>query len=158
MVHPDAVRQVLSCYPRVFFACHVRHARDPRTRKALSAHQASVLDHLDAEEPTSLMMLARHMGVTPSTMSISIARLVKGGYVERRRNPRDGRGVCLRLTAAGERIKATDRVLDPRRVRAMLGKLSSEERQAALRGLDLLARAAQESMADRSKGGRRSYV
>src|SRR2546429_2235399 len=66
----DAARQLMELYPRIYFACHARHVRDPRTRRLLSAHQASILDHLDEREPLTLVDLARHMGVTPSTMSL----------------------------------------------------------------------------------------
>lgn len=142
----DPVGQVMELYPRIFFACHTRHVRDPRTRKALSAHQASILDHLDTVEPTCLMDLARHMGVTPSTMSLQMERLVRRGYVERSRDPQDRRRVNLRLTAAGERIREAKSVLEPPRVRGMLAQLAPEDLADALRGLGLLARAAGEYM------------
>jgi DNA-binding MarR family transcriptional regulator len=93
----------MTLYPKIFFACHTRHVRDPRSRRILSAHQASILDHLDEREPLPLMDLAKHMGVTPSTMSISIERLVRQGYVVRSRNRTDKRRVSLTLSAAGAR-------------------------------------------------------
>ena len=124
----DAVRQVLDHYPRIFFACHTRHRRDPRTRRLLSQHQAGILDHLDDVEPTNLMDLARHMGVTPSTMSLSIERLVRRGYALRSRDPRDRRCLQLRLSPAGVRVKEAQQVLEPARVRGMLAELSPDER------------------------------
>ena len=57
----DAVRAVMENYPRIYFACHTRHVKDPKTRRQVSAHQASILDHLDETEPTALVELARHM-------------------------------------------------------------------------------------------------
>jgi DNA-binding MarR family transcriptional regulator len=141
------IQQVLEGYPRIFFACHTRHRRDPKTRRRLSAHQASVLDHLDDVEPTNLMDLARHMGVTPSTMSLSVERLVRRGYVLRARDPRDRRRLRLRLSPAGVRIKEAQQVLEPDRVRGMLDRLALAERAEALRGLALLARAAGEYLA-----------
>jgi MarR family transcriptional regulator, organic hydroperoxide resistance regulator len=145
-VRDDPVRQVMALYPKIFFACHTRHVRDPKTRSILSAHQASILDHLDAVEPVSLKTLAQHMGVTLSTMSLSIDRLARGGYVLRSRDAHDGRRVNLRLTPAGVRIKEAQSVLDPERVRGMLYRLSEPSRAEALHGLSLLARAAQEFM------------
>src|SRR6476620_6012648 len=71
------VQTVLRCYPRIYFACHTRHVRDPRSGNLLSVHQASVLDHLDDVEPTGLRDLATHMGVTASTMSLTVDRLVR---------------------------------------------------------------------------------
>lgn len=139
----QAVRRLLEAYPKIFFACHVRHVPDPETSKVISAHQASILDHLDDVEPTSLMTLAKHMGVTASTMSLTVDRLARGGHVVREKDPKDGRRVCLRLTPAGLRIKNMQKVLDPERVRAMLAELSPEDREAGLRGLEVLAGAAE---------------
>ncbi len=143
----DHVRRVLECYPRIFFACHTRHRRDPQSKRLLSAHQGSILDHLDEVEPVTLAGLAAHMGVTPSTMSLSIDRLERRGYVLRKRDPRDRRRVHLLLTPAGVRVKEAQSVLEPARVRGLLETLPFEEREAATAGLALLARAAAEFMA-----------
>ena len=137
------MRLLLQAYPKIFFACHVRHVRDPETSKVISAHQASILDHLDDLEPTSLMTLAKPMGVTASTMSLTVDRLARGGHVVREKDPKDGRRVCLRLTPAGLRIKNMQKVLDPELVSAMLSELSPEDREAGLRGLEVLAGAAE---------------
>lgn len=144
---PDAARKLMEFYPRIYFACHARHRRDPQSRRLISAHQGSILDHLDPVEPTSLTGLARHMGVTLSTMSLSVDRLERLGYVRRARDAGDGRRVHLRLTAAGVRVKEAQSVLEPDRVRGMLAKLSAEERVTGIRGLELLARAAECYMA-----------
>ena len=145
-----AVRQVLALYPRVFLACHTRHVRDRRTGRTLSARQAGILDHLDETEPTGLLTLARHMGVTASTMSLAVDRLVRGGYVQRERDAQDGRRVNLRLTEAGLRVRREKSVLDPELVTSLLGRLSAAERRGAIRGLELLARAADAEAADRA--------
>ena len=77
------VRALLDAYPRIYFACHTRHVRDPQTGAALSAHQASILDHLDEVDPMSMTDLAGHMGVTIATMSLAIDRLEVKRYVRR---------------------------------------------------------------------------
>jgi DNA-binding MarR family transcriptional regulator len=125
--------------------------RDPQTRRFLSAHQASILDHLDEREPLALLDLARHMGVTASTMSLNIARLVRRGYVSRERAAEDGRRLKLRLTPAGVRLREAKSVLDPTRVRSLLMRLRPEEREAGIHGLTLLARAGSEQMEEQSK-------
>ena len=152
----ESVRVVLDHYPKIFFACHVRHVRDTEARRTLSAHQASILDHLDDVEPVSLTDLARHMGVTTSTMSLNVDRLEQQGYVARTRDPADGRRVGLRLTRAGTRIKERDKVLDPELLRAMLARLSPAELKDAIRGLELLGRAAQEAMHAKHAASRRA--
>src|SRR5579884_1851320 len=138
------VETVLRCYPAIYFACHRRHVRDEKTQALLSAHQASILDHLDEIEPTSVLDLARHKGVTASTMSLAIDRLEGGGYVRRERSRKDARRVELRLTPAGMRMKRQQKVLEPELIAAMLGKLEAKRRKRALRGLELLAEAARE--------------
>jgi len=145
------VQQVMTLYPRIFFACHRRHVRDPKTRRKLSAHQASILDHLDSEEGTSLTSLAGHMGVKPSAMSIGVSRLLKQGFVMRSLDLSDRRRIVIKLSAAGARVRERGSVLDPDRLRALVSRLSAEERQEAVRGLSLLGRAASELMRESSQ-------
>jgi MarR family transcriptional regulator, organic hydroperoxide resistance regulator len=151
----DAVETVLECYPRIFLACHRTHVRDPRSRRVLSAHQASVLDHLDAVEPITLRELAAHTGVTASSMSLMIDRLERGGYVRRSRDREDARRVNLRLTPAGARIKREQKVLDPERIAPLLRRLKPEELAAALTGLEILARAAGELMTSATRSSKK---
>lgn len=140
------VDTVLHAYPRIYFACHQRHVRDPETGGELSAHQASILSHLDSVDPTMVGELADHMGVTASTMSLTLKRLERGGYVERSRDPNDGRVTNVRLTEAGERVRDAQTVLDPGRVDRMLLELDPADRSEALHGLTLLAEAADASI------------
>lgn len=138
----DPVQRVLDLYPRIYFACHTRHVRDPATGRALSTHQASILDHLDEVEPLTLNALADHLGVTAGTMSVHVDRLARRGYVLRKRDPYDGRRAQLRLSASGRRVREAHSVLDPSLVKRMLDELTDVERGRALRGLALLAGAA----------------
>jgi DNA-binding MarR family transcriptional regulator len=140
---PDAARQVMALYPRIYFACHTRHVRDPDSNRLLSRHQASILDHLDEIDPTTVNDLARHMGVTAPTVSLAIDRLERKGYVARLRDGVDRRRVHVRLTSAGVRIREATSVLDPPRVEALVARLTDDEREAAVRGLALLAEAAE---------------
>jgi MarR family transcriptional regulator, organic hydroperoxide resistance regulator len=153
----DGLRRVMEFYPRIYFACHTRHVRDPKTQRLLSAHMASILDHLDEREPLALLDLARHMGVTPSTMSLHVEKLVRRGYVLRERDIRDARRLRLRLSPAGARMREAKSVLDPARVRALLARLTPEEQAAGIAGLTLLARAGGEQMEEhkaKKKSGR----
>ena len=139
----------IALYSQIYFACHTRHVHDPESGTRVSARQASILSHLDSVEPTPLSQLASHMGVTVSTMSIAVDRLVRQGYVVRARAESDARVRHVRLTAAGERLRAAQKVLDPRLVRAMLTRLSPADRRDAVRGLELLGAAAREQTKER---------
>jgi DNA-binding MarR family transcriptional regulator len=143
---------VLDAYPRVYFACHTRHVADPVSGDPVSAHQASILDHLDEVDAMSVTDLAGHMGVTVATMSLAIDRLERRAYVRRDRDPRDRRRVLLRVTPAGVRLREAKSVLDPVRVEQVLAHLSPADRDAALRGLELLARASEKHMKLGAKG------
>lgn len=139
-----ATTALMRLYPRIFFACHTRHVRDTTSGRVLSAHQASVLDHLDVVEPTFVKDLAAHMGVTPSTISIALDRLGDGGYVERVQDKQDRRRVGVVLTTSGAAVRDDKSVLDEVLVRALLGLLHEAQREAAIAGLTLLASAAAE--------------
>jgi DNA-binding MarR family transcriptional regulator len=152
---PD-VAAVFRDYPRIYFACHRRHVRDPHTGVHVSARQVSILDHLDADRPTMLADLADHLGVTPATMSIAVGRLVDDGYITRVLDPANRRKVQLRLTDAGVRVTAANSVLEPSLVEDMLAQLSAKDRRDALRGLALLAQAAGAAQQARTRADKRS--
>ena len=145
----DDVHSLMPDYPRLYFASHTRPERDPRTKETLSAAQASILDHLDDVEGTPVTLLAEHLGVTVSTMSLNLDRLEAKKYVRRRRDPADGRRMMVRLTAAGLRIREAISVLDADLVRGLLRQLPRAQRDEALNGLRLLANAASESIRKR---------
>lgn len=130
------------CYPQIYFCCHRRHVRDPHSGEMLSRHQASVLDHLDSLTGTSVSVLAEHMGVGVSTMSLTLDRLEASGHVRRSRGKHDSRRVEVRLTAKGERMRAVNSVLDPALVRRLVASLDDADRHRAIEGLALLAAAA----------------
>jgi DNA-binding MarR family transcriptional regulator len=138
----QASKAVIRLYPRIYFACHRRHVRDPGSNRVLSSHQVSILDHLDERAVTFISTLAEHMGVTVSTISLALDRLVEEGFVRRVPDKADRRRVGALLTKAGVRIRDSSSVLDPDLVAALVGKLSDDERAQAVRGLLVLADAA----------------
>jgi DNA-binding MarR family transcriptional regulator len=133
-------RRLLDAYPAIYLACHRQHLRADGAENALTAHQASILDHLDAERATTLSGLAEHMGVSLSTMSINVARLVRGGYIARRRSKKDARCVRLTLTPAGARVREQNSFLDPSLMKKMFRLMPARELETALQGIEILAR------------------
>jgi len=100
-----------------------------------------ILGHLETSASMRAGDLAKHLGVVPSTLSATIKRLAKKGYLVRSHAPGDRRVIHLRLSAAGARAMQAGSVLETRRVTAMLARLNAAERQRAIDGLALLARA-----------------
>jgi len=142
------VRQVQVAYPQIYFACHTRHVRRASTATQLSATDSTLLAHLDEDDAVRATTLADHLGLAASTMSAAIARLSALGYVVQQRDARDRRAVQLRLSPRGASAMQASSVLESARVRRMLTRLTTNERECALAGLALLARAARAAQKD----------
>jgi DNA-binding MarR family transcriptional regulator len=150
----SSVRAVQRCYPQIYLACHVDHVRTKSNRHHLSAHDSSLLVHLDETRPTSPRELARHLGVSKSTLSAALKRLETLGHLTRHADANDRRQIELRLTALGADAMSETSVLDPKRVARVLARLSASEQKRALDGLALLARAACEDQASAPRRSR----
>jgi DNA-binding MarR family transcriptional regulator len=138
----DDVQLVQRCYPQIYLACHVDHIRARSTSYRLSAKDSMLLSHLDGQTSIRAGDLARHLGVSRSTLSAALKRLETHDYIARRRSDRDRRGHELRLTSQGATAMNATSVLDRERIKAMLAELPPQARRRALSGLSLLARAA----------------
>jgi DNA-binding MarR family transcriptional regulator len=136
-------------YQRIYFACHQRHVRDVPRGRIVSEQQLHVLGHLDAVRHTKVGELAGHLGLSHSSVSLTIDRLARDGYVVREASPHDGRVTFVRLTVAGEEVRDAQRVLEPDRVAALLRRMSGEERDALRLGMAAIARAAKEEAISR---------
>ena len=140
------VYAVLRDYPRIYMACHVEH----RTRKdgvGLTSRDAGLLAHVESGG-TGPAALARHLGISRSTLSEALGRLAGQGLLTLDPDPRDARRRAVRLTEAGRRAVASSSVLDAERVERMLAGLAPDERRRAVEGLALLAEGAR-----RARGG-----
>jgi DNA-binding MarR family transcriptional regulator len=149
----EHVRRIQRAYPQLYLACHVRHTTR-RREHGLSDRDASVLAHLDELSPVPAGGLARHLGVGPSTITEAIDRLEARGLVTRERG-RDRRRVLLRITEAGGDLMQASSVLDATRVDELIRTVPPRDRDAAVHGIELLAKAARRMMA-RYKGRRQA--
>jgi DNA-binding MarR family transcriptional regulator len=143
-MRPEDVFEVQRLFPQIYLACHVDHVRAASTAWDLSSHDSTILVHLDRENGISPRTLAAHLSVAASTLSGAIARLSRLGYLTSKPLPSDRRQRELRLTARGAQAIASTSVLDEKRVGRLLDQLDPPERAKAVRGLQLLARAARQ--------------
>lgn len=104
MLETNVVR-LLAAYPSIYLAFQRDQTRTDEAGNPLTEKQASVLDHLDSTRPTTLSKLAEHMGVGRSTMSTTVMRLARAGYIVRKPGTEDRRSDGLTLTAAVKRIR-----------------------------------------------------
>lgn len=134
-------RDVLRHYPQIYFACHLEHPRAHTNPHGLTDRDIVLLGHLDEREPMRPALLARHLGIRPSTLSAQLASLEQRGHLVRRPQPEDRRQLGILITKRGAGALAATSILDPGRVNVLLMQLSPEERTLAVGGLALLARA-----------------
>jgi len=65
--------------------------------------QAATLETLRLEGPLRMGELGRRLGITPSTLTRNLQRLLDADYVTRRVDGRDGRAAVVALTTSGRR-------------------------------------------------------
>ena len=95
------------------------------------------------------------MGVGKSTMSITVSRLGRAGYIASSRDKRDARCVSLTLRPAGVRAKEENTVLDAELIKKMFQRMPAMELEAALKGIECMAKYAKLLLRERTRGHER---
>jgi DNA-binding MarR family transcriptional regulator len=90
--------------------------------------------------PLPIGALATAEGVAAATMTRLVDGLERDGFVKRRRDPADARGVLVEATPAGKRILTRGRAQRVQTLAAGLAALSSEELSEIGRGAELIER------------------
>jgi len=109
---PDLDFSPLEVVSRILRAAHFLQARLDEIASAYGLSHTGdleVLTNLDRAGPPyerTPSELAAAQLVTPGGMTVRLNRLQRAGLVERRPNPRDGRGVLVRLTPVGRELAA----------------------------------------------------
>ncbi|HEU5225009.1 MAG TPA: MarR family transcriptional regulator [Actinomycetota bacterium] len=103
--------------------------------------QAKVLYVVMAAGELHLAELATRLGVTPSTASELVERLVELGYLRRRSDPTDRRQVAISPAPAALELLERFRELNQRQLRELLGRLDDEELTTVDRAIGVLGRA-----------------
>lgn len=144
---PSDLRAVFELFNEVGIIEQLSRAQfEARLEDGMTVHHFSVLNHLvrlgDGKTP---MDLARAFQVPKTSMSHTLAGLVKRNLVTMPPNPDDGRGKLVILTEAGRRMRESAiNALAPD-IEALLPKFSAEEARALLPALrklrDILDRA-----------------
>ena len=118
---------------------------------ALFREEGDAAEHLGtcsaAHQPKEL---CRRLRLDKSTVSRILKRLEERGWISRTADPADGRAIHLALTEAGQ--KALENLEGARATKysEVLASIPSDERDAVLRALDVLADAMRD--ADRAAG------
>ncbi len=103
--------------------------------------EAHALAELALDDPLSQSELAARLRLEKSTVSRIVGQLAARGWVERDRDPGDGRAVCLRLTKRGAAAAGEIGEARRRKFGAVLERIPEDERDEVLRALDILTEA-----------------
>jgi len=111
----------------------------------MTVAQAATIETLAATGPLRLGELGRRLGITPSTLTRNLERLLENGLVERRSDPEDARAGLVELTPAG---RGTATRLDEQEAafgREILERLPAARRDAVVESLQDLLLAVREA-------------
>jgi len=132
-------REVMETVPLVmrFIRTEMRSRRAP----SLSVPQLHVLTFLRREPGAPLSSVAEHLGVTRSTASAIVDRLVRRKLVSRTAHPQERRCVVLTLTTAGAQHLQQARDAACAHIAQVLAGLSVADLLQVTEGLALLGNA-----------------
>ncbi|MBI3326422.1 MAG: winged helix-turn-helix transcriptional regulator [Nitrospinae bacterium] len=128
----------------------IRAEMRARWAPSLSVPQFHVLALLNREPGSSLSNVADQLGVTRSTASVIVDRLVRRKLVRRTEDPQERRCVVLSLTATGTQHFVQARDASRKQMASVLGKLSPADFRHITDGLNLLGSAFKDLMPWRS--------
>jgi DNA-binding MarR family transcriptional regulator len=120
--------------------------------------QAKVLHIVVASGEIHMSELVHALGVSLSTVSGLVEKLVDQGYVARRDDPADRRQVVVSPTAAGTALLERFRDLSSAQTRELLERLKPGDLEALDRGVKALHRAAIEFLSATAASGSAAAV
>jgi DNA-binding MarR family transcriptional regulator len=118
----------------------LRRLRTEDDALGISPPRLSALSVVVYAGPIGIGALATAEGVAAPTMTRLVDGLERDGYVRRRTDPADARGVLVEATATGRRVLTQGRRQRVRTLAAELATLSSDELQQIRRGAELIER------------------
>jgi DNA-binding MarR family transcriptional regulator len=137
----DRVDHIVAAYETLMHRISSAHAPE-FLEVGVTMSQAKVLYLVLAEPGLRMSDLAARLGVSLSTVSGVVDRLVDQGLLARSDDPADRRQVVIRVTDAGTTQLELFRELNAGQVRALLSRVDDADLVVVARALDVLAAAA----------------
>ncbi|WP_326837829.1 MarR family transcriptional regulator [Amycolatopsis rhabdoformis] len=138
----DALTDAVLTASRVLVAVSVRSVAAAGDRLTLPQFRLLVVLH--TRGPLKHATLAEHLGVTPSTASRMVDRLVAAALVQRRHSPVSRREVVLELTDDGARTVRQVTSRRRREIAKIVAKMPEDRRRALVEALAAFAEASGE--------------
>ena len=111
------------------FRCLLKMAlgQNPLEDSGMTLPQFTLLDWIAASPGCSVSEIADGLELTAPTVSVGVRRLEEIGLLERQPNPDDGRSVRLFLTVKGQALEERALAFRRKKMRQLLGGLTSDE-------------------------------
>lgn len=93
----------------------------------LSPQQNHTIDIVGSTGPIRMKPLAKSLSITTGTLTVMIDRLEKSGFVQRRKDPEDGRGFNIILTKKGRLIHEEHHAHHLKMAEDILSRLGCEQ-------------------------------
>ncbi len=104
----------------------------------LDLRQRLIVQAIGLAGPAPIAGIGQRLGLSPSTMTGLVDRLVRQEYVERRQHPTDRRATFLMLTRKGRRAFEREKEFYQRLINEMLAPLDARARRLVLQALGRL--------------------
>ena len=102
----------------------------------MTTNDMHVIEAIGTGIPRNMTAVARALGVTTGTLTISMNSLVKKGYVERVRSEEDRRVVLVSLTAKGKRAFEHHEKFHREMIRHVVEMLNEDEKRVLEKSLE----------------------
>ena len=140
MIDDDLVDATMQAVHQIARSIYLVSSRHPVLQSRTPA-QIRAMTFLNYEQTKTVGELAESMGVTISTASGLVDKLVEEGLVERSANPDDRRQVLIRLSSSAIAIKDEIQVIRQRQVLAAINAMQVERRDCFLESIQAIANA-----------------
>jgi Transcriptional regulators len=96
--------------------------------KDITSNDMHVIEAIGIDCPKNMTAVAKALGVTTGTLTISVNSLVKRGFVERVRSEEDRRVVLVSLSGHGKRVYAHHQRFHEEMIEAIVSRLNDGEK------------------------------
>lgn len=106
--------------------------------KEVTVNDMHVIEAIGIEKSKNMSTVAKALGVTMGTLTISVNSLVKKGFVERSRSEEDRRVVLISLTAEGKKAFLFHQQFHEDMIQSIVGQLDADEKKVLQKTLSNL--------------------
>ncbi|MGL5438989.1 MAG: MarR family winged helix-turn-helix transcriptional regulator [Filifactoraceae bacterium] len=104
----------------------------------LSMSEMHMIESVGKFNSGTISDIAGDLGITLPSVTISINKLIKKGYIEKIKSEIDARMVHVKLTHDGERVNSMHRYFHRKMTDAVIHEMSDDEKDAVYRGVKKL--------------------